>query len=153
MIPKIGRLPGVDGNAKMSKSQGNAIPLSASSDDIRQAVRRMYTDPDHLRATDPGKVEGNVVFTYLDAFAEERGFVEELKARYQRGGLGDMAVKRHLEDILQALLAPIRERRARYASDPGYVLDVLQRGTLRAKERTEATLAEVRAALGLFTFT
>jgi tryptophanyl-tRNA synthetase len=153
MIPIVGRLPGVDGKAKMSKSQGNAIPLSASSDDIRQAVRRMYTDPDHLRATDPGKVEGNVVFTYLDAFAEDRDFVEELKARYRRGGLGDMAVKRHLEDVLQALLAPIRERRASYASDPGYVLDVLQRGTLKAKERTEATLAEVRAALGLFTFT
>lgn len=153
MIPIVGRLPGVDGKAKMSKSQGNAIPLSASSDDIRQAVHRMYTDPDHLRATDPGKVEGNVVFTYLDAFAEDRDFVEELKARYRRGGLGDMAVKRHLEDVLQALLAPIRERRASYASDPGYVLDVLQRGTLKAKERTEATLAEVRAALGLFTFT
>ncbi|MDL2400568.1 tryptophan--tRNA ligase [Rhizobium mayense] len=153
MIPTVGRLPGVDGKAKMSKSQGNAIPLSASPDDIRQAVRVMYTDPDHLRAADPGKVEGNVVFTYLDAFAEDKDFVEDLKAHYRRGGLGDMVVKRHLEDSLQALLAPIRERRARYAADPGYVLDVLRQGTATAKERTEATFAELRAALGLFTFT
>ena len=153
MIPAVGRLPGVDGKAKMSKSQGNAIPLSASSDDIREAVRRMYTDPDHLRAADPGKVEGNVVFTYLDAFAENRDLVEELKARYRNGGLGDMAVKRHLEDVLQALLAPIRERRARYAGDPAYVLDLLRQGTLKARERTEATVAELRAALGLFMLT
>ncbi|WFU03608.1 tryptophan--tRNA ligase [Rhizobium sp. CB3171] len=153
MIPTVGRLPGVDGKAKMSKSQGNAIPLSVSPDDIRQAVRRMYTDPAHLRAADPGKVEGNVVFTYLDAFAEDRTFVEELKERYRRGGLGDMVVKQHLEDILQALLAPIRERRAHYAADPGYTLEVLRQGTLRARQRTEATLAELRAALGLFTLT
>ncbi|AYG61421.1 tryptophan--tRNA ligase [Rhizobium jaguaris] len=153
MIPMVGRLPGIDGKAKMSKSQGNAIPLSASPDDIRQAVRGMFTDPDHLRAVDPGKVEGNVVFTYLDAFAEDKDFVEELKARYRKGGLGDMVVKRQLENILQALLAPIRERRKRFAGDPGYVLDMLRQGTLRAKERTEATFAELRAALGLFTFT
>lgn len=153
MIPAVGRLPGVDGKAKMSKSQGNAIPLSASPNDIRQAVRRMYTDPDHLRAADPGKVEGNVVFTYLDAFAEDRDLVDEMKARYRKGGLGDMAVKRHLEDVLQALLAPIRGRRARYAGDPGYVLDLLRQGTLNARERTEATLDELRAALGLFRLT
>jgi tryptophanyl-tRNA synthetase len=153
MIPAVGRLPGVDGKAKMSKSQGNAIPLSASPDDIREAVLRMYTDPDHLRAADPGKVEGNVVFTYLDAFAEDRDLVEGLKARYRKGGLGDMTVKRHLEDVLQALLAPIRERRARYAGDPAYVLDLLRQGTLKARERTEATVAELRAALGLFILT
>ncbi|MBB5573698.1 MULTISPECIES: tryptophan--tRNA ligase [Rhizobium] len=153
MIPIVGRLPGIDGKAKMSKSQGNAIPLSASPDDIRQAVRQMYTDPAHLRAADPGKVEGNVVFTYLDAFAEDRDFAEELKEHYRKGGLGDMVVKRRLEDILQALLAPIRERRARYAADPGYALGVLRQGTLRARERTEATLTELRAALGLFSLT
>ncbi len=85
MIPIVGRLPGVDGKAKMSKSQSSAIPLSASSDDIRQAVRRMYTDPDHLRATDPGKVEGNVVFTYLDAFAEDRDFVEKVEGALSKG--------------------------------------------------------------------
>jgi tryptophanyl-tRNA synthetase len=151
MIPTVGRLPGVDGKGKMSKSQGNAIPLSASPDDIREAVRRMYTDPDHLRAADPGKVEGNVVFTYLDAFEQDRDALEDLKTRYRRGGLGDMVTKRHLEDILQALLAPIRERRARYAGDPGYVMNVLRQGTREARERTQATVDELRAALGLFT--
>ena len=153
MVPVVGRLPGVDGKAKMSKSQGNAIPLSASPDDISDAVRRMYTDPDHVRASDPGKIEGNAVFTYLDAFCDDRQLVEELKARYRQGGLGDVTVKRYLEDILQALLAPIRERRARYAAEPDYVMRILREGTLRARERTEATLAELRAALGLFILT
>ncbi|WP_267550761.1 tryptophan--tRNA ligase [Rhizobium rhizogenes] len=153
MIPAVGRLPGVDGKAKMSKSQGNAISLSASPDEISDAVRRMYTDPTHLRASDPGKIEGNVVFIYLDAFCEDRQLVDDLKERYRRGGLGDVTVKRYLEDILQALLAPIRERRARYAAEPGYVLDILREGSLKARERTEATLSELRAALGLFTLT
>ncbi|TWB61896.1 tryptophanyl-tRNA synthetase [Rhizobium sp. ERR 922] len=153
MVPKVGRLPGVDGRAKMSKSQGNAIPLSASPDEIRNAVRRMYTDPDHLRVNDPGKIEGNVVFTYLDAFCEDRQLVEELKVHYRRGGLGDITLKGHLEDVLQALLAPIRERRARFAAEPGYVLDIVREGTRKARERTEATLAELRDTLGLFTLT
>ncbi|MBB3423210.1 tryptophanyl-tRNA synthetase [Rhizobium sp. BK312] len=153
MVPAIGRLPGVDGKAKMSKSQGNAIPLSASSDEIRDAVRRMYTDPDHLRVSDPGKVEGNIVFTYFDAFCEDRQFVEEMKEHYRRGGLGDVTLKRHLEDVLQALLAPIRERRALYAAEPDYVMEVLREGTRKARERTEATLAELRSALGLFSLT
>jgi tryptophanyl-tRNA synthetase len=152
MIPAVGRLPGIDGKAKMSKTQGNAIPLSASADDIRAAVRQMYTDPDHLRVADPGKVGGNVVFTYLDAFGEDTAMIEELKARYRRGGLGDTTVKRHLEDVLQALLAPIRERRARYAADPAYVMDVLRRGTSEARALTQATLEEVRDGLGLFSF-
>jgi tryptophanyl-tRNA synthetase len=150
MIPKIGRLPGIDGKAKMSKSLGNAIPLSASSDEIRNAVHQMYTDPKHLRAADPGVVEGNVVFTYLDAFCEDVDMVDNLKERYRRGGLGDMVVKRELNDVLQALIAPIRERRARYAADPAYVMSVLKDGTSRARERTQNTLDEVRRALGLF---
>lgn len=153
MVPTVGRLPGVDGKAKMSKSQGNAIPLSASPDHIRDAVRRMYTDPDHIRVSDPGRIEGNVVFTYLDAFCDDRQFVDELKARYRQGGLGDVTLKKHLDGILQALLAPIRERRARFASEPDYVMGILREGTLKARERTEATLAELRAALGLFTLT
>lgn len=152
MVPSVGRLPGVDGQAKMSKSQGNALPLSASPDEIRDAVRRMYTDANHVRAADPGQVEGNVVFTYLDAFAEDIALVEHLKTRYREGGLGDVVVKRHLEEILQALLAPIRERRSRYAADPGHVMDLLRQGTLHARERTQATLDEVRQALGLFAF-
>ncbi|HEV2566106.1 MAG TPA: tryptophan--tRNA ligase [Microvirga sp.] len=152
LIPSVGRLPGVDGKAKMSKSQGNAIPLSATPDEIREAVRRMYTDPGHLRASDPGTVEGNVVFTYLEAFDEDRAAVEELKAHYRRGGLGDAAVKRRLQEILQALVAPIRERRAALAQDAGYVLEVLRTGTQAARDITQATLDDVRSGLGLFAF-
>jgi tryptophanyl-tRNA synthetase len=152
LIPSVGRLPGVDGRAKMSKSQGNAISLSATPDEIRDAVRRMYTDPNHLRAADPGTVEGNVVFTYLDAFDEDRTTLEELKARYRRGGLGDVVVKRRLEEILQALLAPIRERRAALEKDPCHVLDLLRAGTMVAREKTQATLDDIRSGLGLFSF-
>jgi tryptophanyl-tRNA synthetase len=150
LIPRVGRLPSVDGKSKMSKSQGNAIPLSASPDEIRDAVRMMYTDPHHLRANDPGRVEGNVVFTYLDAFDEDRESVEDLKARYQEGGVGDVTVKRRLEDALQALLAPIRARRARLGRDPAYITSVLRAGTVKARERTQTTLDELRNALGLF---
>jgi tryptophanyl-tRNA synthetase len=152
LIPTVGRLPGVDGKAKMSKSHGNAISLSATPDEIRDAVRRMYTDPNHLHASDPGTVEGNVVFTYLDAFDPDGGAVEGLKGHYRRGGLGDVALKRRLEDVLQGLVAPIRERRSALARDPGYVLDLLHVGTLRARAKTQATLDELRAALGLFAF-
>ena len=148
--PRVGRLPGIDGKAKMSKSQDNAIPLSATADEIREAVRRMFTDPNHIKASDPGRVEGNVVFTYLDAFDEDQNAVEDLKARYIRGGLGDSIVKKRLEDVLQAFLAPIRDSRRALARDPGYVLQVVKRGTTRGREITDATLRDVRAALGLF---
>ena len=151
LIPRIGRLPGIDGKGKMSKSQGNAIPLSATVDEIRESVRRMFTDPNHIKASDPGRVEGNIVFAYLDAFDEDHVAVEDLKARYIRGGLGDSLVKKRLEDVLQALLAPIRDRRRALARDPGHVLQVVKRGTARAREITDATLREVRTALGLFT--
>jgi tryptophanyl-tRNA synthetase len=150
IIPRIGRLPGIDGTAKMSKSQGNAIPLSATPDDIRRAVRQMYTDPNHLRASDPGAVEGNVVFTYLDAFDDDQEAVAGLKEHYRRGGLGDAAVKQRLDARLQALLEPIRERREAHARKPDYVLDVLRDGTRSARAITETTLREVRSALGLF---
>lgn len=150
LIPHVGRLPGIDGKAKMGKSLGNALPLSATPDEIREAVRRMFTEPGHLKASDPGRIEGNVVFTYLDAFDEDRQGVEELKARYRSGGLGDSVVKKRLEDILQAVLVPIRERRHALARDPGYVLEVIRRGTREAREITDATLHEVRTALGLF---
>ena len=150
VIPKTGRLPGIDGKAKMSKSGGNAIPLSASPDTIRTAVRAMFTDPNHLRIEDPGRVDGNVVFTYLDAFDEEREELAELKSRYQRGGLGDAVIKKRLEDILQALIAPIRERRERLSKDPGYILDTIRKGTELGRERTEATKRQVVEALGLF---
>ncbi|MET0676324.1 MAG: tryptophan--tRNA ligase [Bradyrhizobium sp.] len=150
LIPHVGRLPGIDGKAKMSKSQGNAIRLSATAEEIREAVRRMFTDPNHLKASDPGRVEGNVVFTYLDAFDEDQITLEDLKARYVRGGLGDSVVKKRLDDVLQALLAPIRHRRRALARDPGYVLQVVKQGTARAREITDATVRDVRAALGLF---
>ena len=151
LIPAIGRLPGADGKAKMSKSTGNAIPLSASPDEVRAAVQSMFTDPDHLRVADPGKVEGNVVFTYLDAFDPETTEVAALKQHYREGGLGDMALKRRLEDKLQALLAPIRQRRADFAADPGEVLAVLRRGTEVAQAVTATTLTEIKSALGLIT--
>ncbi|MGY3591253.1 tryptophanyl-tRNA synthetase [Bradyrhizobium sp. USDA 4341] len=150
IIPRAGRLPGVDGRAKMSKSAGNAIPLSASPDDISAAVRAMFTDPDHLRVADPGKVEGNVVFTYLDAFDDDHDAVAELKARYRHGGLGDTTVKRRLEDILQALIAPIRTRRAELATNRDHVTEVIRRGTLKAREITERTRRDVMEGLGLF---
>ncbi|MDN7182757.1 tryptophan--tRNA ligase [Caballeronia sp. SEWSISQ10-4 2] len=152
LIPSMGRLPGVDGKAKMSKSQNNSIPLSATPDAIREAVRSMYTDPNHLRASDPGTVEGNVVFTYLDVFDDDRAEVERLKASYRAGGLGDMVLKNRLEDKLQALIAPMRERRERFAEDPGYVFSMLKAGTDRAKAVTQRTLDEVRTALGTFSF-
>lgn len=150
LIPEAGRLPGIDGRAKMSKSGGNAIALSAGPDEIRAAVRAMFTDPDHLRVEDPGRVEGNVVFTYLDAFDPDRDEVARLKDHYRRGGLGDSVVKRRLEEILQELLAPIRARRADYAADPGEVLRIVAEGTRAARELTDATKQEVMEALGLF---
>lgn len=150
VVPEVGaRLPGIDGKAKMSKSLGNTITLSATPDDIRQAVKMMYTDPNHLRVADPGQVEGNVVFTYLDAFHPDQALVAELKAQYQHGGLGDTVIKKHLEDCLQEMLAPIRERRERYAQDPAAVLEMLKTGTRRARDVAARTLSEVKAAMGL----
>lgn len=152
VVPAVGRLPGVDGVAKMSKSLGNAICLSASPKEIKQAVRSMYTDPNHLRVSDPGRVEGNVVFTYLDAFDEDKEAVEDLKTHYRRGGLGDTTVKKRLEFVLEALIAPLRERRAVFARRPDDVLDVIRSGTATSRAVTQATLDDVRDALGLFRF-
>ncbi len=150
LLSKTPRLPGVDGRAKMSKSLGNAIPLSATPEDIAAAVRAMFTDPDHLRVSDPGRVEGNVVFTYLDAFDDRPEELEDLKARYRHGGLGDMVLKRRLEACLQALLAPIRERRAEARRRPDLVKDMIRDGTAKARLVTEATLGALREALGFF---
>lgn len=142
------RLPGVDGR-KASKSLGNAIALGASPDEISEQVRAMFTDPQHLRASDPGRVEGNVVFAHLDAFDRDRATLEELKAHYQRGGLGDMVLKRRLEAILQELLAPIRERRKAFARDPGEVQRLVREGTKQGREAVADTLRRVRRAFGL----
>jgi len=152
LVPEIGRLPGTDGKAKMSKSLGNTINLGASADEVRAAVKMIYTDPLHLRVQDPGHLEGNVAFIYLDAFDPDREGLAALKEHYTRGGLGDSAVKKRLEGVLQELLEPIRTRRAQYAQDKGYVLDVLRRGTERARAEAARTMAEVRRALGLAYF-
>lgn len=143
------RLPGIDGHGKMSKSACNAILLSDSSDEIRRKVMAMYTDPDHLKVSDPGKVEGNVVFAMLDAFDPDQEEVENLKDRYRAGGLGDMALKRRLEPILQELIAPIRTQRAFLSRDMGEVAAILDRGTERAREDVAPRLAGVRRAFGL----
>ena len=149
LLSDVSRLPGIDGNAKMSKSLGNTLTLSASEEEIHRAVSAMYTDPNHLRVADPGQIEGNVVFTYLDAFHTDKTFVTEMKAHYQRGGLGDRQCKNALETCLQELLAPIRERRATYIQDKGMLLALLRRGSERAHELTQRTLHEVKRGLGL----
>ncbi|MDU4365051.1 MAG: tryptophan--tRNA ligase [Klebsiella oxytoca] len=149
LLSDVSRLPGIDGNAKMSKSLGNTLTLSASEEEIHRAVSAMYTDPNHLRVADPGQTEGNVVFTYLDAFHADKAFVAEMKAHYRRGGLGDRQCKKALETCLQELLAPIRERRATYIQDKGMLLALLRRGSERAHELTQRTLHEVKRGLGL----
>jgi tryptophanyl-tRNA synthetase len=149
LVPRMSRLPGIDGKNKMSKSLGNTITLSASPEQIKQAVKMMFTDPNHLHIEDPGTIENNVVFAYLDAFESNIELVKDLKARYKKGGLSDTAVKQHLEDCLQELLAPIRQRRERYAKEKDAVTEMLKQGTQKAREVAAKTLSEVRYALGL----
>jgi len=149
LIPKFARLPGIDGQAKMGKSLGNAIFLSDPMDVVVEKVMSMYTDPGHIRVEDPGKIEGNVVFTYLDVFAPDSAEVEELKTHYQRGGLGDVKLKRRLIEILNTFLEPIRERRKQLAKDPEYVMNILHEGTQKALAVAEQTLQEVRKAMQL----
>ena len=150
------RLPGTDGKAKMSKSLGNCIYLSDTAEEVRKKVMGMYTDPDHLRVEDPGKVEGNTVFTYLDAFSRPEHFakylpeyasLDELKDHYRRGGLGDVKVKRLLIAILNETLDPICERRHAYEARIGEVYDILREGSLKARAAAAATLADVRRAM------
>lgn len=149
MLSAVSRLPGIDGSAKMSKSLGNTLTLGASADDISRAVHAMYTDPNHLRVSDPGQIEGNVVFTYLDAFHPDAAQVAAMKEHYQRGGLGDRQCKQELEACLQALLEPIRERRLQFSADKAALIEILQAGTEKAREVTQQTLAEVKRGLGL----
>ena len=150
------RLPGPDGKAKMSKSLNNCIYLSDTADEVKKKVMGMYTDPDHLRVEDPGKIEGNTVFTYLDAFSRPEHFakylpeyssLEELKAHYRRGGLGDVKVKKLLIAVLNETLDPIRERRRYYEGRIGEVYEILRKGSEKARATAAATLAEVRAAM------
>jgi tryptophanyl-tRNA synthetase len=149
VVPEVGRLPGIDGKAKMSKSLGNVINLGASADEIKAAVKMVYTDPLHLKVSDPGHLEGNVAFIYLDAFDTDKASLQEMKDHYVRGGLGDSVVKKRLEAVLQDMLAPIRARREELAKDKGYIMQVLKEGTLRAREVAARTTDEVKAALGL----
>lgn len=150
IIPSAGRMPGIDGRAKMSKSGGNSIPLSASRRELKAAVNAMYTDENHLQVSDPGKVEGNVVFTFLDAFDPDKATIDDLKAHYRRGGLGDGMLKKRLLGVLEDLLGPVRERRAELEKDPDFVRDVIREGTARAREVTQRTRDEVFEAIGMF---
>jgi tryptophanyl-tRNA synthetase len=144
-----GRLVGIDGKGKMSKSLNNGIYLSDSADTIQKKVMSMYTDPNHIRVEDPGQVEGNVVFTYLDVFDDDKEKVQELKDQYRAGGLGDVKIKRYLNDVLQAKLQPIRERREAFAEDKGAILDMLKSGSLKAEAVAAQTLDEVKDAMGI----
>lgn len=150
------RLPGIDGKAKMSKSLGNCIYLSEESADIKKKVMSMYTDPNHIKIEDPGSLEGNTVFTYLDAFSNEGHFEEflpdyksldELKEHYQRGGLGDVKVKKFLNNVMQSELEPIRNRRMEYQKDIAYVYEVLKKGSEYAKSIAAQTLSDVKNAM------
>lgn len=144
-----GRLPGLDGAAKMSKSLNNAIYLSDDADTLHKKVMSMYTDPDHIHVADPGKVEGNTVFDYLNVFAQDKQHVADLKEQYRAGGLGDVKIKRYLNEVLEDTLAPIRNRRAQYARDLPAVYDILKKGSEKANEVAAQTLKEVRAAIGV----
>ncbi|EXT91373.1 tryptophan--tRNA ligase [Acinetobacter baumannii] len=152
LLSNMAPFPGFFGKKKKSKSLGKTIVLNASDKDIKKAVNAMYTDPNHLRIEDPGQVEGNIVFTYLDAFDPNKEEVEELKAHYRRGGLGDGTVKKRLEGVLKELITPIRERREELAKDPDYIMDVLRQGTDKCRIITQQTLDEVKDGLGLFKF-
>ena len=151
-----GRLPGIDGKAKMSKSLGNCIYLSDTADDVRKKIMSMFTDPTHLQVSDPGHLEGNTVFTYLDAFCKDEHFerylpdyanLDELKGHYTRGGLGDVKVKRFLEAIVQEELEPIRTRRAEFAKDIPAIFEILRAGSEDARNTAAQTLSEVKGAM------
>jgi tryptophanyl-tRNA synthetase len=153
LLSNVSRLPGTDGKGKMSKSLGNVISLSDSANEVRQKVKTMYTDPKHLRVEDPGMVEGNPVFAYLDAFDPDKKALEAMKDHYRRGGLGDVKVKQRLQEVLSAELDPIRNRREEFAKDPGAVMRILKEGTETARKVASETLDEVRKAMHIDYFT
>lgn len=145
----LGRLPGIDGKSKMSKSLNNAIYLSDEPDVIKKKVLSMYTDPNHIRVEDPGSIENNTVFIYLDAFCKEIDKLQEMKMHYQKGGLGDVKVKKYLNEIIQAELEPIRNRRKEYEKNLDYVYEVLKEGSSNARKVASSTLSDVRNAIGI----
>lgn len=146
-LGKAARLVGIDGKAKAGKSLGNAIFLDDSPEEVRQKVFQMYTDPNHLKISDPGQVEGNIVFAYLDVFHPDSNEVESLKTHYQRGGLGDVTIKNILNDALADILAPIREKRATLRDD--YIRGILEQGTKKASAVAKNTIEQVRSAIGV----
>lgn len=152
LIPSIGRLPSLDGKSKMSKSLGNTITLFSTPDEIKKSVNLMFTDPEHIKVSDPGKVEGNVVFTYLDAFDPNKEELELLKEHYRQGGLGDSIIKKRLIEILQETIAPMRDTRNRLSNEHDYVMSILKYGTEKAVVVTNETLTELKSNLGLFSF-
>lgn len=151
VLSRVERLPGVDGKAKASKSLGNAIFLSDGPAEVKKKVQMMFTDPDHLRVSDPGKIEGNVVFSYLDAFMSDREKLEDMQAHYRRGGLGDGTVKKELVTVLEELLAPMRERRPDPVARREACIDALRRGSSIAREVVGGVLSDVRRGLGILT--
>lgn len=149
LVPKVSRLVGLDGQAKMSKSLNNAIFLGDDQDTLNKRVMSMYTDPGHVRVTDPGKVEGNVVFTYLDAFDKDEAKVLQLKDHYQKGGLGDVQLKKYLFEVLNEMLTPIRNRRLEFSKDQGEVMRLLLAGTADARQVASQTMSDVKKVLKL----
>lgn len=147
LLSQTPRLVGIDGSAKAGKSLGNAIFLDDSFEEIQRKVMMMYTDPDHIHVTDPGKIEGNVVFTYLDIFDPEKSEVEKLKEQYQRGGLGDVVIKKRLIEVLENTLAPIRTRRSEFAKDPEFVENLLREGTKKTQTIAKETMRRVRKVI------
>jgi len=150
IIPEIARLPGIDGNAKMSKSLNNAIYLSDDMDTLKKKVMSMYTDPNHLKIEDPGKVEGNPVFIYLEAFDPDKENLKKMKEHYSKGGLGDMVCKKHLFEVLNNFLEPIRKKRKEYEKDLKYVSNIINNGSKIAEKIASNTLKEVKQAMHLF---
>ncbi|MGL4742701.1 MAG: tryptophan--tRNA ligase [Sarcina sp.] len=151
VLPEKGlrRLPGIDGNSKMSKSLDNAIYLADDSEIIKKKIMSMYTDPNHIRVEDKGRVKDNPVFIYLDAFCDDKIALQEMKAHYERGGLGDVKIKKYLNEVMQAKLEPIRARRNEYEQNMDYVYEVLKKGSEKAREKAAETLTEVRDAIGI----
>ena len=151
VLPKkgLGRLPGIDGNSKMSKSLNNAIYLSDDEDTIKKKIMSMYTDPNHIRVEDPGNVKDNPVFMYLDAFCEDKITLENMKNHYEKGGLGDVRIKKYLNEVMQEKLRPIRERRREYEKNIDYVYSILKDGSEKARGIASNTLTEVRDAIGI----
>lgn len=147
LVSKVARLPGLDGKAKMSKSLGNAIYLSDSEEIIAEKVMKMYTDPNHIKVSDPGKVEGNIVFEYLDAFDPDQAAVQKMKVDYKKGGSGDVIIKKHLIEVLDNIIKPIRERRQELAKDPEQVMRILLQGTQAARDFAGQTLKEVKEVM------